>query len=241
VITWLGQRTPFPPLHAALADPNGLLAAGGDLEPERLVDAYRHGIFPWYGDGQPILWWSPDPRMVLYVDELRVSRSLRKRVRSGVFDVRIDTAFRDVVESCAATPRAGQGGTWITPAMVDAYTELHRLGYGHSVESWRDGRLVGGLYGIALGRVFFGESMFAHETDASKVALVELVARMQRIGVPLIDCQQETAHLSGLGARPIPRERFAAHLAELIHSIEPPIGWRPEYRNEGQTGVTDKQ
>jgi leucyl/phenylalanyl-tRNA--protein transferase len=227
LIAWLGTRTPFPPLGAALAEPNGLLAAGGDLSPDRLLLAYRRGIFPWYSYGQPILWWSPDPRMVLYVDELRVRRSLAKRVRSGVFEVRIDTAFDEVIESCAEFPRAGQRGTWITPEIVAAYSELHRRGYAHSVESWQDGELVGGLYGLALGRVFFGESMFARESDASKVALVYLVAKLKELGAPLIDCQQETPHLAALGARPIRRERFAAHLAELIHSTDPPAGWRP--------------
>ncbi len=231
MIAWLGARTPFPPLAAALTEPNGLLAAGGDLSPERLLAAYRSGIFPWYSEGQPILWWSPDPRMVLFVDELRVSRSLRKRVHSGTFDVRVDTAFRDVIVACSESPRAGQHGTWITPDIVEAYCELHRRGYAHSVESWREGRLAGGLYGLALGRVFFGESMFARETDASKVALVHLGARLRALGVPLIDCQQETAHLAGLGARPIPRTAFAAHLAQLIHSPEPPPGW-----NDGSTG-----
>ena len=226
MIPWLSAQSPFPPLEAALAEPGGLLAAGADLSPERIVAAYRQGIFPWYSDGQPILWWSPDPRMVLHVAEFRVSRSLRKRVRAGTFETRIDTDFRAVIGACARTPREGQGGTWITPEMADAYCELHRRGYAHSIESWRDGRLVGGLYGIALGRVFFGESMFAHETDASKVALVALVAQLQRLGVPLIDCQQETAHLATFGARPIPRAMFAAHLAELIHSADPPPGWR---------------
>lgn len=225
MIAWLSARTPFPPLAAALAEPNGLLAAGGDLEPGRLLAAYRSGIFPWYSAGQPILWWSPNPRMVLYVDELKVSRSLRKRVRAETYEVRTDCAFRAVIEACAESRRPGQYGTWITPEIIAAYSELHDRGYAHSVESWRDGQLVGGLYGLALGRVFFGESMFAREPDASKVALVHLAARLRRNGVPIVDCQQETAHLAGLGARPIPRERFAAHLAELIHSTEPPPGW----------------
>jgi len=225
MLAWLGSSTPFPPVTCALDEPNGLLAAGGDLSPPRLVDAYSHGIFPWYSGGQPILWWSPDPRMVLFTDELRVSRSLRRRVSSGAFQVRTDSAFAKVISACAATPRAGQGGTWITAEMIEAYVAMHRLGYAHSVEAWQDGQLVGGLYGLAIGRVFFGESMFAHATDASKVALVHLVARLQRLGVPLIDCQQETRHLASLGARPIPRERFAAKLAELIHSTDPPPGW----------------
>lgn len=235
MIAWLGPRTPFPPISRALEEPNGLLAAGGDLSPQRVVAAYRQGIFPWYSDGQPILWWSPDPRMVLFVDELRVSRSLRRRVRSGTFDVRIDTAFRCVVAACAQTARDGQAGTWITGEIVDAYEKLHRLGYCHSVEAWHDGRLVGGLYGLALGRVFFGESMFAHETDASKVCLVALVAQLQQLGVVMIDCQQETAHLATLGARPIPRERFAGLLDELIHSIDPPARWHSVAPAEGRS------
>jgi len=203
-----------------------LLAAGGDLSPERLIAAYRRGIFPWYSAGQPILWWSPDPRMVLYVDEFRTSRSLAKRVRRHEFEIRIDTAFRDVIDSCATMPREGQRGTWITPEMIDAYCELHRRGVAHSVETFRDGQLCGGLYGMALGRVFFGESMFARETDASKVALVYLVGLLQQLGVPLIDCQQETGHLKSFGARPISRAAFAGHLSELIHSTEPVAGWR---------------
>ena len=226
MLAWLRPDAPFPPLSAALTEPNGLLAAGGDLSPERLIAAYRRGIFPWFSVGQPILWWSPDPRMVLYVDEFRTSRSLAKRVRRHEFEIRVDTAFRDVIDSCAAMPRDGQKGTWITPAMVDAYAELHRRGIAHSVESWRDGQLCGGLYGMALGHVFFGESMFARETDASKVALVHLVALLRHQGVPLIDCQQETAHLGSFGARPIARETFAGHLTELIHSTEPVAGWR---------------
>ena len=226
MLAWLRPDAPFPPLAAALAEPNGLLAAGGDLSPERLIAAYRRGIFPWFSAGQPILWWSPDPRMVLFVDEFRISRSLAKRVRCRRFEIRIDTAFRDVIDSCAAMPRRGQRGTWITQEMIDAYVELHRRGVAHSVEAWRDGQLCGGLYGMALGRVFFGESMFAQETDASKVALVHLVTLLRKQGVPMIDCQQETAHLGSFGARPIPRETFAGHLGELIHSTEPVAGWR---------------
>ena len=226
MISWLGAKSPFPPLSAALAEPNGLLAIGGDLAPGRLLAAYRAGIFPWFSEGQPILWWSPDPRMVLHVDEFRVSRSLARRVRRRDFEIRIDTAFRDVIDGCAASPREGQRGTWITPEMMDAYCELHERGVAHSVESWRDGRLCGGLYGMAIGQVFFGESMFARESDASKVALVHLVALLRRQGVPLVDCQQETAHLSSFGARPIPRATFAAQLSELIHSTEPVAGWR---------------
>jgi leucyl/phenylalanyl-tRNA--protein transferase len=163
--------------------------------------------------------------MVLPVDEFKVSRSLRRRVRERRFEIRVDTAFAAVVGACAQSARPGQGGTWITPDIVAAYVDLHRRGYAHSVEAWRDGALVGGLYGIALGRAFFGESMFARETDASKVALWHLVALLREQGVPLIDCQQETAHLASFGARPIPRARFAALLADLIHSAAPPAGW----------------
>jgi len=225
MITWLRADTAFPPIESALEEPNGLLAAGADLSPARVLAAYRRGIFPWYGAGQPILWWSPDPRMVLYVDEFRVSRSLRKRVKRGDFEVRVDTAFDEVIRQCAQTPRTGQLGTWITPAVVDAYRALHVEGFGHSVEAWKDGELVGGLYGLALDRMFFGESMFAHETDASKVALVGLMDVLRALGIPLVDCQQETEHLASFGARPIPRRAFAAHLAELIHSTSPPPPW----------------
>jgi leucyl/phenylalanyl-tRNA---protein transferase len=224
VIAWLAQDDPFPPLDRALAEPNGLLAAGGGLSTDRLVDAYRRGIFPWYSHGQPVLWWSPDPRMVLFTDEFRVRRSLAKRVRQARYEIRLDTAFERVIRACSL-PRAGQEGTWITPEMVDAYVALHRRGVAHSVEAWRDGDLAGGLYGIALGRVFFGESMFAREPDASKVALVALVDKLRRDGVPLVDCQQETAHLAGFGARAIPRRTFAALLRELIHSEAPPAPW----------------
>jgi leucyl/phenylalanyl-tRNA--protein transferase len=226
VIAWLRDSDPFPPLERALAEPNGLLAAGGSLRPERLLEAYRRGIFPWSSAGQPLLWWSPDPRMVLFVDEFKVSRSLRKRLRSGTFEVAVDTACADVIAACAA-PRDDQDGTWITDEIRAAYLELHRRGYVHSVESWRNGRLVGGLYGVALGRMFFGESMFAREPDASKVALAHLVARLRGQGAPLIDCQQETSHLASLGARPIPRRTFASYLSELIDSSAPPAGWQP--------------
>ncbi len=227
MIPLLGPRTPFPPLDCALDDPNGLLAATRDLTPERLIDAYRHGIFPWSGDDEPVLWWSPDPRMVLPTDELRVTRSLRKLVRQARFEIRADSAFREVMEACAATPRPGQGGTWITPSMIGAYCELHARGCAHSVEAWRDGRLAGGLYGVALGRMFFGESMFARVTDASKVALVHLVGMLRVRGYPLIDCQQETAHLASFGARPVPRRLFAERVAALVHSAAPAGAWIP--------------
>jgi leucyl/phenylalanyl-tRNA---protein transferase len=225
VIPWLRSTDPFPPLEHALGDPNGLLAAGGTMEASRLLDAYRRGIFPWSSEGQPLLWWSPDPRMVLFTAEFKPSRSLRRRLRDNCFEVRIDTSCDRVIAACAG-PREGQSGTWITHEIRKAYGELHRRGYVHSVESWAEGELVGGLYGVTLGRVFFGESMFAHRADASKVALAHLVERLRSLDVPLIDCQQETEHLASLGARPIPRTRFAALLSELIHSTAPPAGWQ---------------
>ncbi len=201
-----------------------MLAAGGDLSPQRLLSAYRQGIFPWYSEGQPILWWSPDPRMVLYCDELKISRSLRRAVDARRFAIRVDTAFEQVIEACAA-PRAGHGGTWIMPEMVRAYVHLYRLGYAHSVEAWLDDALVGGLYGLAIGRMFFGESMFTRETDASKVALVHLRAMLKRRDMPLIDCQQQTGHLARLGARPISRRAFADALAGLVNSPQPAGAW----------------
>ena len=227
MIPWLGPRTPFPPLDAALDEPNGLLAATPDLSTARLLDAYSRGIFPWYGDDQPVLWWSPDPRMVLFTDEFRVPRSLRRIVKEERFAIRADTAFREVMERCALIARPGQSGTWITPAVVDAYCGLHERHCAHSVEAWIDGRLVGGLYGVALGRMFFGESMFADEPDASKVALVQLVGMLRARDFPLIDCQQETAHLARFGARSIPRTAFAGHLAALVHSAAPASVWVP--------------
>ncbi|HVE50093.1 MAG TPA: leucyl/phenylalanyl-tRNA--protein transferase [Casimicrobiaceae bacterium] len=225
MIPWLHAHDPFPPLERALDDPNGLLAAGGELDGDRLLDAYRRGIFPWSSAGQPLLWWSPDPRMVLFTAEFKPSKSLRKRLREKRFEVRVDTACDAVIKACAG-PRDGQPGTWITPAIRLAYGELHRRGYVHSIESWRDGCLVGGLYGVAIGKAFFGESMFARESDASKVALAHLVDLLRSQGVPLIDCQQETEHLASLGARTISRKRFVAWLQQLIDSLAPPSGWK---------------
>ena len=220
----LQKATVFPAVETALADPNGLLAMGGDLSVERLLDAYRHGIFPWFNSGEPILWWSPDPRMVLVPGEVRVTRSLAKRIRNAGFEVRADTAFADVMRACAA-PRAGASGTWISPAIVAAYTRLFDAGYAHSVETWHDGRLVGGLYGVAIGRMFYGESMFSRESDASKVALVRLAQQLQRWGFGLIDCQMETPHLASLGARTLPRAVFTARLAELVNLPHRPGPW----------------
>ena len=215
MIPWLEADTPFPPVARATKSPNGLLCAGGDLSPARILDAYSRGIFPWFSEGDPILWWSPDPRMVLFPDEFKVSRSLGKTLARDIFETRIDTAFPQVMRACAE-PRDGQGGTWILPEMIEAYTQLHALGFAHSVESWRDGQLVGGLYGMALGQVFFGESMFSRETDASKVALARLVERLRERGCRAIDCQQNTGHLASLGAREVPRADFAQLLRESI-------------------------
>lgn len=200
----------------ALADPSGLLAVGGDLRPERLLEAYAHGIFPWYSEGQPILWHCPNPRFALEPSGLHVPRSLAKTLRKNLFEVRYDTAFEQVIDACARARRPGQFGTWITEEMHDAYVELHRLGYAHSVESWMEGTLVGGLYGVSLGGCFFGESMFADVSEASKVAFVHLVRRLQGWGFTLIDAQQETEHLARFGAQPWPRERFLAALHEAL-------------------------
>lgn len=227
MIPWLRGDAPFPPLAKALKSPNGLLCAGGDLSPARIVDAYRHGIFPWFSEGDPILWWSPDPRMVLFPDELRVSRSLRRTVARGAYETRFDTAFREVIEACAA-PRDSQSGTWIVPEMVEAYVRLHKLGIAHSVESWREGELAGGLYGMALGKVFFGESMFTRAPDASKVALVKLVERLRAGGFRVIDCQQATPHLASLGAREIPRNAFAQLVQESIQYPLENKRWSPD-------------
>lgn len=223
MIPFLGPRDPFPPVSMALRSPNGLLCAGADLSPQRLVEAYSRAIFPWFSEGDPILWWSPHPRMVLFPDELKVSRSLRKAVAKGLFETRYDTAFREVMRECAA-PRDGHPGTWIMPEMVAAYGRLHDLGFAHCVESWKNGTLAGGLYGILLGGVFFGESMFARETGASKVALVKLVERAKTLGVRVIDCQQATRHLASLGAREIARRDFVHLLTESIQY--PPSGSR---------------
>lgn len=214
----------FPSPSEALAEPNGLLAAGGDLEPERLLAAYRRGIFPWYEDGQPILWWSPDPRSVLHPSDAHVSRSLRRSLIKGGFELRIDTAFADVVAGCAAPRRYG-GSTWITAEMASAYARLHRLGWAHSFETWRDGELVGGLYGVAIGRVFFGESMFTRAIDASKVAFVNLASHLRARKFELIDCQVASAHVTSLGASAMPRAEFLARLDEYCEPRGTPGPW----------------
>jgi leucyl/phenylalanyl-tRNA---protein transferase len=216
MLHWLRANEAFPPVEQALQSPNGLLAAGADLSPARLLDAYSRGIFPWFSVGQPILWWSPHPRLVLRPHELNISRSLRKTLAKRPFEIRADSAFRAVIRACAE-PRSADGGTWITAEMIGAYCELHRLGYAHSIECWCDGELVGGLYGVALGRAFFGESMFARRSDASKVALVHLVRHLQALQFGLIDCQMYTSHLVSLGAREMPRREFCAQLTNLVH------------------------
>jgi len=202
----------FPAAELALKEPNGLLAIGGDLSPARLLSAYLHGIFPWFSDDSgPIMWWSPDPRAVIFPDRVKVSRSLRRTLARGAFEIRLDTEFDEVVRGCAA-PREGDPRTWITPAIRAAYGELHRLGYAHSVETWAGSELVGGLYGVSIGRMFFGESMFARRTDASKVALVRLTAQLIRWHFELIDCQVMNPHLQSLGAIEMPRREFLARL-----------------------------
>jgi leucyl/phenylalanyl-tRNA--protein transferase len=209
---WIKPGDPdhrFPDASLALREPDGLLAVGGDLSVERILSAYRNGIFPWYSNQQPILWWSPDPRTVLFPERLKISRSLRKTLRKNLFTVTLDQAFEDVIRACAEL-RADGAGTWITPDMAEAYLNLHRQGYAHSVECWRDGNLAGGLYGIALGGVFFGESMFSRVSEASKVALCYLVRQLQAWGYGLIDCQVYSDHLASLGAEEIPRDNFVA-------------------------------
>jgi leucyl/phenylalanyl-tRNA--protein transferase len=225
MLTWLERDDPFPPIATALKDPNGLLCAGGDLSSARLLEAYRRGIFPWYTGGEPVLWWSPDPRMVLTCEELKVSRSLAKSIRNKAYEVRIDTAFREVIEACAMPRAASGGGTWLGEDMRRAYQRLHREGHAHSFETWQHGRLVGGLYGVALGRMFYGESLFARSTDASKVALVALVAELRTRGFPLLDCQQRTPLLASLGAREIPRGAFLRRLAALVNYPQMPGKW----------------
>jgi leucyl/phenylalanyl-tRNA--protein transferase len=224
LIHWLEPDGDFPPVERALRRPNGLLAAGGDLSPERLLRAYRLGIFPWFSAGEPILWWSPDPRMALFPDELKIARSLAKTLRKRDFEVRVDSAFEQVILACSE-PRPHQPGTWITREMQAAYARLHRLGVAHSVETWRGGELIGGLYGVALGRMFYGESMFSRADNASKIALVHLVRQLQRWQFGLIDCQMNTPLLSSFGAREIRRVEFTRRMAELVNYPDVPAPW----------------
>lgn len=230
MVPWLASDDPFPPVERALGATSGapgLLAASADLLPSRLIDAYRRGIFPWYSDGQPVLWWSPDPRMVLVPAEFKVSASFRKTLkrvlRDPSWEVRVDDDFAAVMRACAETPREGQRGTWITADIVDAYSTLHRAGDAHSIETWFDGERVGGLYGVSFGKMFFGESMFAHKSDASKIALAALVGHLRHHKIEMIDCQQNTSHLASLGGREIPRKGFVTHLRRAV--AESPIPW----------------
>jgi leucyl/phenylalanyl-tRNA--protein transferase len=225
MISWLDVDSPFPDISLALDEPAGLLAAGADLSPQRLLDAYQQGIFPWFSEGQPILWWSTDPRMVLYTDHFIISDSLKKTLRKversrhgdGRWQVRFDFAFREVMRACAGPRRDGHG-TWISKDIVDGYCGLHRAGFAHSSEVWLDGKLVGGAYGVSIGQMFYGESMFARVSDASKIALAYLVHFLRQHGVQMIDCQQETPHLASLGAAPIARDDFLRHLRQAIHA-----------------------
>jgi leucyl/phenylalanyl-tRNA--protein transferase len=223
-IPWLDDLTNFPDAATALEDPNGLVAAGGELSSEWLLAAYRRGFFPWFNEGEPILWWSPDPRLVLFPHEIRIRRSLRRVLRKHRFEVRVDTDFPTVIAACAM-PREFGGKTWILPAIQAAYCRMFELGHAHSVECRLEGRLVGGLYGMALGRVFFGESMFSLETDASKVALAYLTRLLAAKGFAMIDCQMSTAHLRSMGAREISRDEFCAKLERWAVEIAPPRRW----------------
>lgn len=240
MIPWLTQDTPFPDVSKALTEEEGapgLLAAGADLSPARLLEAYRHGIFPWFSDGQPVLWWSTDPRMVLFTEKFSISHSLRKILkkidqdrpgngqRQGRWQVRFDTAFEAVIRACAA-PRRDGGGTWISSPIIDGYTALHRQGMAHSSEVWLDGALVGGAYGVCIGRMFYGESMFARTSNASKIALAYLVHFLRSQGVTMIDCQQQTAHLASLGAEPISRAEFISRM-DIAIRLPAITNWQP--------------
>lgn len=224
-------RAPFPPVSAALREPDGLLARGGDLSAPRLLNAYAHGIFPWFSQGQPILWWSPDPRMLLRSDGVRLSSRFRRGLRKSTWVVRADSAFEAVIASCAAIARPGQRGTWITSAMRAAYVELHRLGHAHSIEVFDGARLVGGIYGVAVGRMFFGESMFSGESGGSKVALAGLARRLHEWGWPLIDAQVENGHLLSLGAESWPRQAFIARMSALVALAAPAGAWTLRFGN----------
>lgn len=226
-LTWIQSNDPpeaFPDINAAFKDPDGLLAAGGDLSQERLLHAYRHGIFPWFSEGQPILWWSPDPRCVLQTDALRLSRRTARSLRNSNFEIRVNTAFSDVVAGCAAT-REGQDGTWITDAMAAAYRTLHEHNWAHSIEVWMAGRLVGGLYGLAIDKVFFGESMFSRQSNASKAAMLALCQMLLQNNIKLLDCQVESPHLMTLGATLIPRRQFVSALQIACTEYVPIPNW----------------
>lgn len=233
----LSRAVAFPP--PALAEPDGLLAVGGDLSPPRLLAAYHQGIFPWYAEGDPILWWSPAPRLVLFPEEFHLSRRLARLIRQRPFTLSADLAFRQVMENCAALRNPSRSATWINPEMVEAYCRLHHLGFAHSIECWQGSLLAGGLYGVALGGVFFGESMFSAVNSASKVALHTLVTHAPAAGIRLVDCQMRTMHLVSMGAREIPREEFLQLLQQLVPPAAPQKKWRlPETEKEG-IGQTD--
>jgi len=244
-LPWLAAGESFPPLDSARGHNDaaaGLLAAGGALDVPTLVQAYSLGIFPWFSPGQPVLWWSPDPRMVLQTHNFKLHRSLRKSLMHFLDDpgceIRFDSAFEDVINACASKPRAGQPGTWIVPDMVRAYSALHRTGHAHSVEVWADGELIGGLYCVNLGRMVFGESMFAHQRDASKIALAALVAFCRAQQIPMIDCQQNTRHLASLGAAEISRTEFTSHLGQTVGKTAPAWRFEPVYWNQILTSRT---
>ena len=227
MLTWIEPHQPLPPPETARLEPNGLIAAGRDLSARRLLEAYAQGIFPWYSQGQPVLWWSPDPRMVVFVDQFQPSRSLRKTLRrareTGNWTITLDRCFVQVMQACAA-PRPGQDGTWITRDIIKAYHALHQAGHAHSVEVWANGELVGGLYGVSIGRMFFGESMFTRVSDASKCAYAALIAMLRRLGFSMVDCQQSTGHLASLGAQEISRTEFLGRLRLLCRLPGP--DWR---------------
>ena len=233
MIPFLGPTDPFPPVEQALTHPDGLLAAGGTLTMKRLVDAYSRGIFPWFNDGDPVLWWSPDPRTVLVPSRMHISHSLKKRLKKNRFIITIDAAFARVLDGCAA-PREEDSGTWLTGQMRRAYTSLHIAGLAHSIEVWMDGELAGGVYGVAIGRMFFGESMFSRRTDASKIAMARLAAQLNRWQFPLIDCQLETDHLMSLGAEPMPRTEFVRDVQRLVQQPEPSWQLDEDLRGSGE-------
>jgi leucyl/phenylalanyl-tRNA---protein transferase len=237
MIPWLGPDDPFPPVERSLAHPSGLLAASRHIDAGTLLLAYSQGIFPWYAEDDPVLWWSPDPRMVLFTREFVARRSLVRRIRAGLnagrFEVLVDADFETTMRACAA-PRGGREGTWITEEMLGAYCELHERGLAHSVEVVAGGRRIGGLYGVAIGRMVFGESMFSLAPDASKIALAALIQLLRLENVPMLDCQQETSHLASLGARPIARAQFCLHVAAAVR--QPPIDWA-RYRERAVTDL----
>ncbi len=226
-LTWLGkdENAPFPSVHTALSEPDGLLAAGGDLSTTRLLNAYRNGIFPWFSEGQPILWWSPNPRMVFKTDAIHLSRKFKRELKKSFWQIRVDSEFEQVIQHCATLPRKGQRGTWIHPEMIAAYCQLHRLGHAHSVEVFANERLIGGIYGVAVGRMFFGESMFSLETGASKAALAALGKILQLWEWPLLDAQVENPHLEFMGASFMERAQFMSEVSRLTQLPEIPGPW----------------